>query len=472
MTIVVALRYILHRDDLISRAALCKAFSGSPTGELPDGFEGHEDELARMPVYDLCETIAGIFRLGRLKGQESYLCAFYDQVTKLGSEQAIDLSSFLHDWDETLCSKTIQSPEVDGIRIISIHKSKGLEFPHVLLPFCDWKMEHSDILWCKPKEPPFSQLPIAPIDYSRKGMTGTIYEDAYAEEHQQTTVDNLNLLYVAFTRASESLFVIGKRNSKGSRSGLIEQVLPLLPKTLAGSILEGEADDSQALCFSFGSIKTADSISPARPISPMVATRQKRNPFLCTSSPIAVSIRPEQRQVALRQNLQSQRFAQTDDAYDATEKQQQEVYIQAGNVLHEVFSTIHTTADIAQALERLEHEGIIYDRHLTRPRLEDMIRRRLNDPRVADWFSERWTLFNECSILTIDPDTGRAQSRRPDRVMTDGKETLVVDFKFGRQESDHQTQVRQYVELLRQMGYQHVQGFLWYVYSNKIVPVL
>ena len=469
MTIVVALRYILHRDDSISRAALCKAFSGSATGGLPADFEGHEDELARMPLYDLCETIADIFRLGEMAGQESYLCAFYDQVTKLGSEQATDLSSFLRDWDESLCSKTIQSPDVDGIRLISIHKSKGLEFPHVLLPFCDWKMEHADILWCKPKEKPFSQLPIAPIDYSKKGMTGTIYEEAYDEEHQQATVDNLNLLYVAFTRASESLFVIGKRNSRGSRSGLIEQVLPLLPKQLAGSSLEGEAEKDAALVFRFGAVEGDGKDGKDGSDGNVLG---KGNPFLSVSSPVTVSLRPRGRHVALRQNLQSQRFAQVDDNGDEAGRQQQEAYIQAGNVLHEVFSTIRTTADINQALQRLEQEGIIYDRHLTRPRLEDMIRRRLSDPRVADWFSDRWTLFNECSILTIDAETGRAQSRRPDRVMTDGQETIVVDFKFGRQESEHQTQVRQYVELLRQMGYQRVQGFLWYVYSNKIVTVL
>ena len=469
MTIVVALRYILRRDDSISRAALCKAFSGSATGGLPEGFEGHEDELARMPLYDLCETIADIFRLGEMAGQESYLCAFYDQVTKLGSEQATDLSSFLRDWDESLCSKTIQSPDVDGIRLISIHKSKGLEFPHVLLPFCDWKMEHADILWCKPKEKPFSQLPIAPIDYSKKGMTGTIYEEAYDEEHQQATVDNLNLLYVAFTRASESLFVIGKRNSRGSRSGLIEQVLPLLPKKLAGSSLEGEAEKDAALMFRFGAVERDGSDGKDGSDGNVLG---KGNPFLSVSSPVTVSLRPRGRHVALRQNLQSQRFAQADENGDEDGRQQQEAYIQAGNVLHEVFSTIRTTADINQALQRLEQEGIIYDRHLTRPHLEDMIRRRLSDPRVADWFSDRWTLFNECSILTLDAETGRAQSRRPDRVMTDGQETIVVDFKFGRQESEHQTQVRQYVELLRQMGYQRVQGFLWYVYSNKIVTVL
>ena len=119
--------------------------------------------------------------------------------TLLSNEQSTtDIDAFVREWDETICSKTIQNTSTDGIRILSIHKSKGLEFDHVLIPFCDWRLEHSDILWCQPKESPFDALPIVPVDYSAKQMMGTIYEPNYLDEHLQNTVDNLNLLYVAF----------------------------------------------------------------------------------------------------------------------------------------------------------------------------------------------------------------------------------------------------------------------------------
>ena len=130
----------------------------------------------------------------------------------------------------------------------------------------------------------------------------------------------------------------------------------------------------------------------------------------------------------------------------------------------------HTPDDIATALQQLEQEGVIYDDLITVERLRQMLRKRLEHPQVADWFSDRWTLFNECTILSVDGD-GRVVERRPDRVMTDGSQWIVVDFKFGRPCEDYRDQVQDYMQLLEQMGHTNVQGYLWYVYSNKIEKV-
>ena len=165
--------------------------------------------------------------------------------------------------------------------------------------------------------------------------------------------------------------------------------------------------------------------------------------------------------VLVGQSNQSVRFSTVAD-----DEEPDNTYIQLGNVLHNVFSSIRTTADIDQALLQLEQEGIIYDQDITRHRLGQLIRKRLEDRRVADWFSPRWTVYNECDIIL--PDGG---TRRPDRVMTDGKETIVVDFKFGRERDEYHQQVHEYMELLTQMGLPEVSGYLWFVYSNKIVKV-
>ena len=100
-----------------------------------------------------------------------------------------------------------------------------------------------------------------------------------------------------------------------------------------------------------------------------------------------------------------------------------------------------------------------------------MIRKRFDDRRIADWFSPRWQLFNECTILSVDPLTDKVHERRPDRVMTDGHETIVVDFKFGREHDEYHDQVRQYMQLLRDMSFPQVRGYLWFVYANKIIEV-
>jgi ATP-dependent exoDNAse (exonuclease V) beta subunit len=147
-------------------------------------------------------------------------------------------------------------------------------------------------------------------------------------------------------------------------------------------------------------------------------------------------------------------------------------YIQTGNVLHKIFSSIRTYADIDAALRQLEQEGILYDDHNTLNKITSMLRKRLENPKVADWFSGRWTLFNECAILTYDED--HVVERRPDRVMTDGNEWIVVDFKFGSPKPEYQAQVREYMQIIQDMYPDRpitIRGYLWYVYSNKIEEV-
>ena len=135
-----------------------------------------------------------------------------------------------------------------------------------------------------------------------------------------------------------------------------------------------------------------------------------------------------------------------------------------------MFSTIRTADDIPDALERLQFEGVLYDEQTTPERITSLIRKRLEDPRVADWFSPRWTLFNECTILSIDDD-GQVRERRPDRVMTDGQQWIVVDFKFGAPKPEYVAQVQEYMQLLASMGHQNIHGYLWFVYSNKIEEI-
>lgn len=455
ITIIQAMRLLLNPDDTIARAYLAKFTTGKLNGTLPSDFNDKTSQLQRLPLYELAEQLYVIFHLEKSKGQTAYLCAFYDQLATYINEETSDLPTFLSEWDETICSKPIQSPEVNGIRIISIHKSKGLEFSHVILPFCDWRMEHSDLLWCIPQQSPFNQLPIAPIDYSMKSMNGTIYQKDYEQEHQQVIIDNLNLLYVAFTRASKSLFVMGRRNAGATRSMLIENVLPLVADELSDSILECDVDTKSPLHFIFGQL----------PANAQDTHYEKKsdNPFLQNATPINVQIEPFEQQVEFRQSNKSKEFATfsgDDEEANATD------YIQLGSILHKVFSNIRTIADVEQALKDLELEGILYNNGISHQRLEDMIRKRLSHPHVLQWFSPHWQLFNECTILT--PDT---QERRPDRVMTDGKETIVVDFKFGCEHQEYHDQVHEYMDLLRQMGMPHVTGYLWFVYSNKIIEV-
>lgn len=471
--LVQTLHLLTHPDDLLAKATVAKLYQrsvlGTSTAEnelliksqpldelLPETFVQHTQELLQLPLYELTERLYAIFELERLHEQSAYICAFYDQLNRFTQDNSTDIDAFIDEWKETICSKTIQSCETDGIRILSIHKSKGLEFDNVLIPFCDWRLEHSDILWCRPAESPFDALPLVPVDFSQKQMMGTVFEQAYLDEHLQNIVDNLNLLYVAFTRASKNLFVIGRRETKNTRSTLIESVLPKLE--LKGSTLEGKEDNNGPLTFVYGEMA-----NNKEPLQNKEHKNASGNVFLQPVTHKPITLTSFDAKVEFRQSNKSHEFIEGDD------EGQELSYIKIGSVLHNIFSTINTSADIDQALSQLQQDGVLYDNDVTREKVTNMLHKRLESNRVKDWFSDHWKLYNECSIVFMKD--GKLMERRPDRVMTNGEETHVVDFKFGRPHEEYHEQVQEYMQLLRSMGLPNVKGWLWYVYSNKIEEV-
>ena len=471
--LVQALHLLTHPDDLLAKATVAKLYQrsvlGTSTAEnelliksqpldelLPETFVQHTQELLQLPLYELTERLYAIFELERLHEQSAYICAFYDQLNRFTQDNSTDIDAFIDEWKETICSKTIQSCETDGIRILSIHKSKGLEFDNVLIPFCDWRLEHSDILWCRPAESPFDALPLVPVDFSQKQMMGTVFEQAYLDEHLQNIVDNLNLLYVAFTRASKNLFVIGRRETKNTRSTLIESVLPKLE--LKGSTLEGKEDNNGPLTFVYGEMA-----NNKEPLQNKEHKNASGNVFLQPVTHKPITLTSFDAKVEFRQSNKSHEFIEGDD------EGQELSYIKIGSVLHNIFSTINTSADIDQALSQLQQDGVLYDNDVTREKVTNMLHKRLESNRVKDWFSDHWKLYNEYSIVFMKD--GKLMERRPDRVITNGEETHVVDFKFGRPHEEYHEQVQEYMQLLRSMGLPNVKGWLWYVYSNKIEEV-
>ena len=426
--------------------------------------------LLRLPITDLVEELCMLFHIDLVKEEGAYLSAFNDQLNKFLTENTADLKDLLKAWDDSIGSKTIHGNDAGGIRLITIHKSKGLEFDHVIIPFCDWQLEKQYTIWCIPQEMPYSQLPLVPIDYSARQMQGTVYEADYQKEHLQNVIDNLNLLYVAFTRAKKSLFIFAERGTAAFRSQLIEQCMVAIPEVYAEEERKdniSEEDSATILFDDNGEDKEAT-------ISLTIGTRYKEekeeedmatdNIFLKKPKQMYVPFTTHKGFREFRQSNQSKRYVEErdDDSRD---------YVTMGSVLHDIFSHIHTIADIQPALAELEQDGVLYDDNISKEKLIMMLRKRLENPLVADWFSPRWTLFNECTIITRDEKTGLVKERRPDRVMTDGVETIVVDFKFANEKQEHVTQVRNYIDLLRQMGHQQVKGYLWYVYRNDIKPV-
>lgn len=440
--------------------------------QLPPEYVTNRELLLGLPIVDLVDKLFMLFGLDQLEGQSSYICTLYDTLNDFLKDHTADIDDFINEWENSLSSKTIQSDEIEGIRIMTIHKSKGLEFDNVIIPFCNWEMEKKGTLWCetKNKPAPYNKLPLLPIDFSRDKLIGTVFEDDYKEEHFQNIVDNLNLLYVAFTRASKNLFVFGLRQGKttldniakgtppGNRSYAIELALRQVSEQLQGSLLSFPDDIGSEIHFEYGTL--------------VPETHEKEhavadNPFLIKPDKHIVSIATYPQAATFKQSNKSIEFVKGEDV-DPSDRTR---YIKIGNVLHQLFSTIYTTADIPARLNELEQQGIIYNDEITSAQLRTRIEDAITNPQVQEWFSKRWQLYNECTILEYNKDTNEMEEHRPDRVMTDGKEFVVVDFKFGKEREEYKKQVQQYMEILIRMGHKKVSGYLWYVVKNNVVEV-
>jgi hypothetical protein len=238
--------------------------------------------------------------------------------------------------------------------------------------------------------------------------------------------------------------------------------LDAISSELPGSVVTTPTDDNSEesdITFEYGTLCADDDQEKDR----------SDNVFKKDAEADDISIESYENRVEFKQSNKSRDFTATDD--DDADADVKSEYIQIGNVLHHLFSTIHTVDDIDRVLKDFENDGILYDGIITRERLLDMVRKRLQDKRVQEWFSPRWTIFNECSIIYIDQETDKIVERRPDRVITDGNEMTVIDFKFGKQHDEYDAQVRDYMNLLSSMGHHHIKGYLWYVYTNQIKEV-
>lgn len=469
---------ILHRETDLNTILLNRV-----EDFLPEAFISQISTWRLMPLYELLEKLFLLFELKEIQEQDAYLCAFYDAVTEYLQNQSSELTAFLTYWDETMCSRTIPSGEMSGIKIMSIHKSKGLEFHTVLIPYCDWKMENetnNHLVWCPVPEryenlEPFNQLCLTPVNFS-KNMNDSIYQDSYQEERLQLWVDNLNLLYVAFTRACKNLIVWAKSDTKGTVAELLQEALGQMaaPKMNLQTItvelsaenlqMEEQADtDEQAdvpnteiEVYEYGVIMPSGSRKKDSATS--------GNKLSQTSEDLPIYIESLETNIEFKQSNRSAAFIAGEE-----DEHSQDFYISRGQLLHYLFASVKTAEDLNQAVEKLKFEGIIetaeQEAEITR-----IARKALTQPQICKWFDGTWEVINECSIIYPLAD-GTVKTERPDRVMQKDGQVVVLDFKFGRKKAEYQQQVAGYMKLLREMGHKQVEGYVWYVYTNELDPV-
>ena len=470
MYLVRALAWLYNPADSEARAYLVKkncdaseawtsvvARSEAP---LPAWLGENRAKLLAMPLYELCMHIVEQAALASWPGQSAYLFGFLDGLAAYLDEHRPSLRHFLAYWDETLSGKAIASGDVDGVRILTIHKAKGLDAHTVLLPFLEGNIDAVDfrhLMWCAtegrlPKR--FSRLPLIPV---AEGLEAghSLFAPYLNEEMMQKRLERLNLLYVAFTRARKNMVVwTSSSASLGKKKDTPAAVS--VGRLVYETLVEGEAD----------------ALAPAAPFMRMEQTDEGlvlacgtlENYTLADETeklknPLKFS--PESRDVRLDSGGRLLRFRGSKGARALLGRGEgDDSRRRRGLLLHEMFAWLATAADIEPVVRRYAREGYISEADV--PGLTAFLHACLEQPAAAPWFDGSWRLFNECSILSLDKN-GRPVSCRPDRVMMKDGRTVVVDFKFGAKDDEYKTQVERYVDLLRRMGHSCVEGWIWYV---------
>lgn len=389
-----------------------------PVGELQSrGLRDNLPELKAASLYETCEQLLGCGILSHGEQDLPFIYAFLDAVLAFQEKYGSSLRAFVKWWTEAGHKKSICAPDgQNAVRVMTIHKSKGLSLDAVVIPFCaePYTPRRQPTVWFKCPAA-LNGPSLIPLKAS-SSLKNSYFEDEYEEERMFQHIDVINTWYVAFTRARSRLLICaplpdlpakGKECSPSS----IENTLYLHFRDRLRN--HRQADRDEEVFFENGI----------------------RAPFVRTVKASSLTDDPQPAFTASVAQDGRLRLSLRGADYFSQEKSAR----RRGIEQHGEMARVETDAEL-----EIRSGG----RH---------------------WFDGSYRVMNEATIVDAD-----GEIHRPDRVLVapDGSRVIVIDYKFGQPRNAHHTQVRNYVSLLREMGYPAVEGWLWYVPAGEIVPVL
>ena len=417
-----------------------------------------------------------------LEKENLFVSAFVDAVIDYSEHSEQDIISFLNWWEETGKYKKVSFPEgTDSITVSTIHKSKGLEFKVVLIPYTNWNFYEASTPskpkreWMKIKSDNdfFNGInaeiipPMLPIEIT-SDLERTIFTEALESNQKQQRVDQLNKTYVAFTRAKNVLIVYVPEPKKKNSESISE----ILKKTIKEMIDEDTID------------KKAKSLSAdeRKLLQAPILFPSKDNPqkLEIGTLPSYQEIEEEKKDVEKKKTEQkkmpvyksydlSKKFTEyfkpvKDDSFDPKDAREK------GTFLHNVLCDIEEPEDLDWAFLKWK-TAVRLDEKIS-AEWKSILKRVISQKEVYNWFHDFVKVINEQSIVILN-EKEEEETRRPDRVViTKDGYTDIIDYKTGEEHSSsHSNQVKKYVTAYRNAGFKKVRGFIWYIYSGKIVTV-
>ncbi len=387
-----------------------------------------ETELQTKNLLDIAIYLIERLGMDKISSAGIYLRFFLDEVGKFMSTQNSNVSDFNTWWEKrSKDSSLIISEGLDAVKIMTIHKSKGLEFPIVIMPFCSWDIAKESEQWVKLND---DELPIESVYLKLNKNTRTAgFSEEVEQEDQEKTLDNINKLYVAFTRAVDELHIISSMNNRSTRKTVDHWLRPfietnnLLSKTEKG--------------YEFGAATKPS--KPSEYISGIIELDH-------------LDIKSDLHSIKIKGS-----FLNGSELAEGAK--------QKGILMHYVLSKIKHEGDIDHALGEAVLEGLISIDE--KEELKTTITKLIQHKELNSYYDPAKKIYTEKEILM---DTG--EILRPDRIVISENEACIIDYKTGKENTPkYQQQMNDYQWALEKMGYQNIKKLLVYMEDLKIIEV-
>ncbi len=405
---------------------------------LPDDFITQQKQLLSLNLLEMSERLIQLFQLKNIKEEKAYLSAFQDVLLDFGNKGGIP--DFMEWWDqnhETYVIK-LQAGE-NAARMMTIHKAKGLEFKVCFIPLLDWSItpaaSMAPTLWVETKATPFEDIPYVPIKHSA-ALVDSNFNTHYWEEEVKSFMDSLNMLYVALTRAGDALII---NTAASNKDNYISSILKNY-----GKQSEFWNDDKQELRI--GDISDFSFIAEE-------GEKDDLNEKLETVDLNYYESHNWQEKLQIKQTTT---LSGTNDTLSK---------VDLGIFVHDVFARLKDLKQLPELFSKLKAENKLMPDDFQKLKYLVEGNLKVGSP-LLPWFDTSWQVKTEVPVLLPDGELIRL-----DRVLINGEEAKILDFKTGIRDKKYEKQVKFYRNSLQKMGYLKVSAFIAYLDPLEIKEV-
>ena len=394
-----------------------------------------KNALSRLSIYESIEYI--IYSFNITEESNSYLQFFLDFTLEYSNKFHSSLYDFINYYEEKKEKLSIASPsEINAVEIMTIHKSKGLEFPIVIYPFADLDIykEIEPKEWLPIKDENISNFSHLLMNFNKDVENYKYNGKSIFNEHiSKLEIDNINLLYVTLTRAQKELYIIGSQCFDGNG----KENLNLYSGLLINFLKETKKWDNNKDSYHFGSPTQAIEFSKSQ------NNILKAKEFIC--NPKAVhGISLASKSILL---------------WESSKKEA----IEKGNLIHDIMSHINSYLDIDKTMNYFLENGII--NKVQYNEISSIILLIVNHPKLKEYYDSNLLSYNEREIIQKNNN-----NLRPDRIVFNKKnEVIIIDYKTGTKNIFHEKQLNKYDQAIRKMGYKVVKKLLIYIENDSII---